>query len=77
MLFHVMFNAYWEPLSFELPRVIAGIHGPWRRWIDTYEDAPHDVYAWPGGPSMDGPTCLVQPRSLAVLFTEREGATRR
>jgi glycogen operon protein len=71
LLFHVMFNAYWEPLIFELPPVVAGIHGPWQRWIDTYQDAPHDVYDWPGGPSVDGPSCSVQARSLVVLFTQR------
>ncbi len=72
LMFHVMFNAYWEPLLFELPPVLAGIHGPWRRWIDTYQDAPHDVYDWPGGPCMEGPSCPVQARSLVVLFAQRE-----
>jgi glycogen operon protein len=66
--FHLMFNAYWEPLDFELPPVVAGTHGPWQRWIDTYADAPHDVSEWHGGPAVDGSTCRVQARSLVVLF---------
>lgn len=35
LFLHVMLNAYWEPLEFELPA--AGRHGIglWRRWIDT------------------------------------------
>ena len=31
--FHLIMNAYWEPLDFELPP--EGMDGPWRRWIDT------------------------------------------
>jgi glycogen operon protein len=68
LLFHVMFNAYWEPLVFELGPVVSGVHGPWRRWIDTDQDAPHDIYEWPGGPAVEGPSYTVQARSLAVLF---------
>jgi glycogen operon protein len=68
LLFHVMFSAYWEPLVFELPPVVSGVHGPWRRWIDTYQDAPHDIYDWPGGPAVEGPNYTVQARSLVVLF---------
>jgi isoamylase len=68
VLFHVMFNAYWEPLVFELPPAVSSVHGPWRRWIDTYQDAPHDVSDWPGGPAVEGPNYTVQARSLVVLF---------
>jgi glycogen operon protein len=74
LTFHMMFNAYWERLVFELPPVEEGIHRPWRRWIDTDRDAPHDVYEWPGGPAVQGPTCSVQARSLVVLFAQREDA---
>jgi len=35
-------NAYWEPLSFELPPLDGGAH-PWRRRIDTFFDSPHDI----------------------------------
>ena len=51
---HAMFNAYWEPLTFELPS--PELHRPWRRWIDTSRDAPDDVYDWglrPGGAESD------------------------
>lgn len=34
-VFHLMFNAYWEPLEFELPPVSGAGADPWRRWIDT------------------------------------------
>jgi glycogen operon protein len=72
--FHMMFNAYWQPLVFELPAAEEGIHGPWRWWIDTERDAPHDVHDWPGGPVVQGPNCCVQARSLVVLFARREDA---
>ena len=35
-------NAYWEPLSFELPLLDGGAH-PWRRRIDMFLDSPHDI----------------------------------
>jgi glycogen operon protein len=67
-LFHVMFNAYWEPLTFDLPRLIPSVHESWRRWIDTYRDAPGDVADGFGAPSVEGPRYTVQARSLVVLF---------
>ena len=30
---HAIFNAYWEPLEFELPPVSGAAADPWRRWI--------------------------------------------
>src|SRR5206468_3734306 len=41
LVFHLILNAYWEPLDFELPRVEED--GPWRRWIDTSLDSPGDI----------------------------------
>jgi isoamylase len=57
---HAMFNAYWEPLTFELPRA------SWRRWIDTYREAPDDVSDGVA-PPVAGSTYTVQARSLVVL----------
>ena len=34
-LFHGMINAYWEPLTFELPPREAGAHAGWHRLLDT------------------------------------------
>ena len=42
LLFHVILNAYWQPLDFELPRLDSAGENPWRRWIDTALDSPHD-----------------------------------
>ena len=65
-----MFNAYWEPLIFELPPLR---HQPWRRWIDTSRDAPDDVSEWSLAAPVPGLTCAVQPRSLVILFVEGGG----
>ena len=46
MRIHLILNAYWEPLDFELPpRDQGGAHA-WRRWIDTALDTPHDIVPW-------------------------------
>jgi glycogen operon protein len=67
-LFHVMFNAYREPLSFELPRLTPGVHPCWRLWFDTYRDAPDDIHDEALAPSVDGPRYTVQPRSVVGLI---------
>jgi glycogen operon protein len=66
--FHVMFNAYWQPLTFDLPRPEPGVHGCWRRWIDTDRDAPDDVCEGPLAPAVESPSYTVAARSLVVLF---------
>ena len=50
--FHLILNAYWEPLDFELPRLTGG--DPWRRWIDTALDSPHDIVPWQTGAAGSG-----------------------
>jgi isoamylase len=68
MLVHVILNAYWELLDFELPPVAecAGEH--WRRWIDTALDSPQDIVPWDSAPSLATPTYRVEARSIVVLF---------
>src|SRR5215813_13119392 len=66
-LFHVMINAYWEPLSFELPPVDDAGH-PWRRWIDTFLDSPDDIADWDQAPEVAGSSYRVRPRSVVILF---------
>jgi len=67
LLIHAMFNAYWEPLTFEIPRPTPGVLEGWRRWIDTYRDAPDDVCDWTLAPYVPSLTYAVQPRSLVTL----------
>jgi glycogen operon protein len=73
-LFHVMLNAYWESLTFELPPVAEGSHQYWRRCIDTALSSPDDIYAWKDAPIVSQATYEVQPRSLVLLAQWLPGA---
>jgi glycogen operon protein len=69
--FHLMVNAYWEPLSFSLPAVSEGF-GPWRRLIDTFQDAPSGFLEQEG--ETQGQTAYtVQSRSIVLMTTGRCG----
>ena len=52
MFFHLILNAYWEPLEFELP--VVGEGASWRRWIDTALDSPNDIVPWQTAPTIRG-----------------------
>ena len=62
---HLIMNAYWEPLEFELP----GVDGDraWRRWIDTSLDSPNDIAPWQDVPTVSGGSYRAGPRSVVVL----------
>jgi isoamylase len=64
-LFHVMFNAYWEPLAFELPAPPAG--RCWRRCIDTALTSPDDIRPLDDAPGHTRDSYLAQPRSVVLL----------
>ena len=64
---HVIVNAYWEALEFEIPP-FGDAHEAWRRIIDTSLDSPDDVRAWADAPTMRAPTYIVQPRSVVLLI---------
>ena len=61
---HGMMNAYWEPLSFELP---PAAKGTWRRCIDTALTSPNDILPWSEAPSHAQSSYLVSARSLVLL----------
>ena len=65
-LFHAILNAYWEPLTFELPPVRAGGRH-WRRCIDTARPAPDDIYRWDDAPILADDRYIAQPRSVVFL----------
>ena len=68
LLLHIMINAYWEPLEFEIP-VSKNSQGAWRRCVDTYLDPPDDICHWAIGPEVTGRTYRVQARSIVLLFS--------
>jgi glycogen operon protein len=64
--FHVILNAYWEPLTFELPSV-AGGGQTWRRCIDTAQTPPDDIQPWPDAPPIAEGVYHASPRSCVLL----------
>jgi glycogen operon protein len=73
-LLHGMLNAYWEPLTFELPPPPEGGREPWRRCMDTALASPEDIHLWDQAPTVVDATYVVQPRSVAVLALALQGA---
>ena len=69
LLFHVISNAYWEPLDFELPRLDRAGENPWRRWIDTALDSPHDILELEKAESVPGYTYRAESRSVVILVS--------
>ena len=66
-LLHGMLNAYWEPLTFEVPPVPAGTNRAWRRCIDTALAAPGDINRWEQASEVTTSSSVVQPRSIVLL----------
>jgi glycogen operon protein len=63
---HLMLNAYWERLAFELPP--AEVEGQaWRRCIDTALSSPHDICRWEDGAAVTEASYEVESRSLVLL----------
>ena len=63
--FHLILNAYWETLDFELP-VCGGGEG-WHRWIDTALDPPDEIVEWKKAPLVPGRTYHAGARSVVML----------
>ncbi|HEY3275015.1 MAG TPA: glycogen debranching protein GlgX [Syntrophorhabdaceae bacterium] len=73
VLLHLMVNAYWGQLYFEIPP--AGVDfGPWQKLIDTYLNPPDDVCGWADAPVVRGMTYPVQSRSVVLLSSMRRNA---
>jgi glycogen operon protein len=68
LFFHLILNAYWEPLDFELPGPGDGGQGRWRRWIDTALDSPQDIVPWRAAPLVPGGAYRAEARSVVMLF---------
>jgi glycogen operon protein len=66
-LLHGMLNAYWEPLTFELPKVPVVGDGHWRRCIDTALASPNDIRRWEDAPPLGEPKYRVEARSMVLL----------
>ena len=58
---HCMFNAYWEPLVFQLPG------SGWHLWLNTGAESPQDVIDWEQAPAVSGSQFPVESHSIVVL----------
>jgi isoamylase len=68
LVVYIIFNAYGDLLEFELPRPEGSERGPWRRWIDTFLEAPQDIVTWQEAPSVPDHTYRAGPQSVVVLW---------
>nr|MDJ0572455.1 hypothetical protein [Pleurocapsa sp. MO_192.B19] len=65
---HVMFNAYWESLTYELPRLSQGHN--WYRIIDTSLATPDDFCELATAPLVRNSYYRVQARTSVVLMAK-------
>ena len=65
---HVIFNAYWQSLAFELPPLSHYEH--WRRIVDTNLSAPEDFCDLDAAPKVEGVEYWVEARSSVVLMAK-------
>jgi glycogen operon protein len=65
---HLIANAYWEALDFELPLVDRTGENLWRRWIDTALESPNDIVPWNTAASVPGYAYRAAAHSVVVLF---------
>jgi glycogen operon protein len=72
-LLHGMVNAYWKPLTFELPPVPAESRQRWRRCIDTALASPDDIYSWEEAPFVAQAAHVVEPHSLVLFALALQG----
>jgi glycogen operon protein len=68
LLFYVILNGYWQPLDFELPQLDSPGGNPWRRWIDTALDSPHDIVEWDRAEPVPGHAYRAESRSVVMLL---------
>ncbi len=66
---HIMINAYWEELEFEVPQVAEFSGHDWKRWIDTSLASPDDISSWDEAVLVRETAYPVQPRSMVSLVS--------
>jgi isoamylase len=70
-LFHLIANAWWEPLEFALPGLDGEPAAGWRRWVDTARASPQDIVPWEEAPLLGASAYRADARSVVVLFARR------
>ena len=64
---YIILNAFWEPLTFELPNS----SNSWRRIIDTFQPSPNDICDYYEAPLVKAKKYKTQPRSVVLFLSER------
>lgn len=68
---YLIFNAYWEPLDFELP-VLEEVSNGWQRIVDTSLESPEDIVPHLGeAPIVGAGTYLAAGRSVILLVARQ------
>ncbi|TWU33405.1 Glycogen debranching enzyme [Novipirellula artificiosorum] len=70
--FYLIFNAFWEPMEFQIP-IVPDAFEPWNRVVDTDLPSPHDI-----GPGESLAGCdfyRVQDRSTVILTSVQKEDT--
>ena len=74
--FHIMFNAYWKPLEFELPPLPGHGTRHWERIVDTYLDSSKDFCPPSEATVIEAHEYEVQARSVVLLLADVADADR-
>lgn len=69
-VFHLILNAYWDALDFELPSLTETGHSGWRPIIDTSLESPDDFNDFEGAPLVEAEMYHAGPRSVVLLSCE-------
>ena len=67
LMFHLIFNAYREPLEFQIPPAAPDPASAWRRVMDTSLESPDDIVYRRDAKIIRGGSYLAQPHSIVVL----------
>ncbi|HIJ61031.1 MAG TPA: glycogen debranching enzyme, partial [Nitrospirae bacterium] len=74
LIFHMIANAYWEDLIFEIPNASDFNGKQWLLWIDTSLNPPHDISSWHDAKPFNGKKYKVKARSIVILLSfKKEG----
>jgi isoamylase len=68
--FHLIFNAFWESLAFELPPLATEADGGWRRVVDTHLESPEDFCEPDRAPYVNATSYVVHSRSVVLLMAD-------
>lgn len=63
---HIMLNAYWKPLEFDLPPL--GKREKWYRVVDTSQPSPNDIFDSQGAIAVSGDRYRLIERSAVILI---------